>query len=181
MKTIIESLQWFLNEAAFQAGDYTKHDFKYAKGVINDLLNSPTILLGNNGETEHQLDPADQEEFKAEYDSNNFPKTAKEFDAMTSKYSSFPRWNTIFKGKYSGKVTNTKGQRAEGLVCYMFNEANADVEAFNQKLAELCETHQIKYLDAYTNFSSLDLSKIYMDAVHLNKEGQSELARVYNK
>ena len=58
---------------------------------------------------------------------------------------------------------------------------NADAETFNQKLAELCETHQIKYLDAYTNFSSLDLSKIYIDAVHLNKEGQQELANVYNK
>ena len=58
---------------------------------------------------------------------------------------------------------------------------NADVETFNQKLAELCETHQIKYLDAYTGFCSLDLSKIYMDAVHLNKQGQSELANVYNK
>ncbi|MBE6444724.1 MAG: hypothetical protein E7019_01505 [Alphaproteobacteria bacterium] len=58
---------------------------------------------------------------------------------------------------------------------------NADVETFNQKLAELCEKHQIKYLNAYTNFSSLDLSKIYMDAVHLNKQGQSELANVYNK
>ena len=57
---------------------------------------------------------------------------------------------------------------------------NADVETFNQKLAKLCETHQIKYLDAYTNFSSLDLSKIYMDAVHLNKEGQQELAKVYS-
>ena len=58
---------------------------------------------------------------------------------------------------------------------------NADVETFNQKLAKLCETHQIKYLDAYTNFSSLDLSKIYMDAVHLNKEGQQELAKIYRK
>ena len=58
---------------------------------------------------------------------------------------------------------------------------NADVETFNQKLAELCEKHQIKYLDAYTGFCSLDLSKIYMDAVHLNKQGQSELANVYNK
>ena len=58
---------------------------------------------------------------------------------------------------------------------------NLDIETFNQKLAELCETHQIKYLDAYTNFSLLDLSKIYIDAVHLNKVGQSELANVYNK
>ena len=58
---------------------------------------------------------------------------------------------------------------------------DSDIEIFNQKLAELCETHQIKYLDAYTNFSSLDLSKIYMDAVHLNKVGQQELAMVYRK
>ena len=58
---------------------------------------------------------------------------------------------------------------------------NADVETFNQKLAKLCETRQIKYLDAYTNFSSLDLSKIYMDTVHLNKVGQQELAKIYRK
>ena len=57
---------------------------------------------------------------------------------------------------------------------------NADIETFNQKLVELCEKHQITYLDAYTNFSLLDLSKIYMDAVHLNKEGQSELAKIYS-
>ena len=58
---------------------------------------------------------------------------------------------------------------------------NADVETFNQKLAELCETHQIKYLDVYTSFYSLDLSKIYIDAVHLNKVGQQELAKIYRK
>ena len=58
---------------------------------------------------------------------------------------------------------------------------NADVETFNQKLAELCETHQIKCLDTYTSFCSLDLSKIYIDAVHLNKQGQSELAKIYNR
>ena len=58
---------------------------------------------------------------------------------------------------------------------------NADVETFNQNLAELCETRQIKCLDAYMSFCSLDLSKIYMDAVHLNKQGQQELAMVYKE
>ena len=58
---------------------------------------------------------------------------------------------------------------------------NADIEAFNKSIAQLCKKYQIKFLDAYTNFSSLDLSKIYMDAVHLNKLGQSETARVYKK
>ena len=58
---------------------------------------------------------------------------------------------------------------------------NADVETFNQKLAGLCEKHRIKYIDAYTSFCSLDLSKIYIDAVHLNKVGQQELAKVYDR
>ena len=134
MKTLTESLNWFLNEAMFQSGDYTKHNFKYSKGVINDLLTVNTILLGTNGEIEHPLDPQEQEEFKAEYNDNKFPQTSKEFDAMMSKYSSFPKWNTIFKGKYSGKTTNTKGQRAEGLVCYMFNESRPDVNAFKNEM-----------------------------------------------
>lgn len=141
MKTLKNYLfKGLIYESTFQSADYTKHDFKYAKGVINDLLNASTILLGKNGETEHQLDPKDQEAFKAQYDSNNFPKTSKEFDAMLANYLSFPKWNMIYKGKYSGKTTNTPGQRAEGLVCYMFNDANADVELFkNEKMPDLTD------------------------------------------
>ena len=135
MKTLKNFLfRGLIYESTFQSADYTKHDFKYAKGVINDLLNSSTILLGKNGETEHQLDPKDQEAFRTQYDSSNFPKTSKEFDDMLANYLSFPKWNMIYKGKYSGKSTNTKGQRAEGLVCYMFNEANADIEAFKAEV-----------------------------------------------
>ncbi len=56
---------------------------------------------------------------------------------------------------------------------------NADIEAFNKSIAQLCKKYQIKYLDAYTNFCSTDLSDFYIDAVHLNKAGQSELAKIY--
>lgn len=56
---------------------------------------------------------------------------------------------------------------------------NADIEAFNKSITQLCKKYQIKYLDAYTNFCSSDLSDFYMDAVHLNKRGQSELAKIY--
>lgn len=127
-------IELFLFESTLQSGDYTKHDFKYAKDVINDLMNSPIILLGKNGEIQHHLDSSEQETFKNEFDPNDFPTTSKEFNEMIAKYPSFPKWNTIFKGKYSGKVTNTKGQRAEGLVCYMFNEPNADIEAFKNEM-----------------------------------------------
>ena len=58
---------------------------------------------------------------------------------------------------------------------------NADIKAFNKSVAQLCKKYQIKYLDAYTNFCSSDLSDFYMDAVHLNKRGQSELAKIYKE
>lgn len=121
-------------EAHFEAGDYIKHNFKYAKAVIADLLAGNDIGLGNHNDKIIELDSDDVEQFNNDYSEENFPTTAAEFNAMISKYKSFPKWNTICKAKYSGKTTNTKGQRAEGLVCYMFNETNADVEAFKNEV-----------------------------------------------
>lgn len=58
---------------------------------------------------------------------------------------------------------------------------NLDVEVFNEKLLQLCNQYQIKYLDAYTRFYELKLSEIYIDAVHLNKVGQNNLAKLYKE
>ena len=119
-------------EASFESQDYTKHNFKYPKLVISDLLNGQDIGLGTHNDSFAELDQDEVQEFRAEYSAKNFPKTPAEFNAMVSKYPSFPKWNKICKDKYSGFKTNTKGQRAEGLVCYMFNESNPDVEAFKK-------------------------------------------------
>ena len=121
-------------EAHFEAADYLKHNFKYAKAVIADLLAGNDIGLGVHNDKIVELDSEDVEQFNNDYSEENFPTTSAEFNAMISKYKSFPKWNTICKDKYSGKTSNTKGQRAEGLVCYMFNEANADVEAFKNEM-----------------------------------------------
>ena len=121
-------------EAHFESGDYLKHDFKYAKAVIADLLAGNDIGLGVHNDKIIELDPEDVEQFNNDYSEENFPTTPAEFNSMISKYESFPKWNTICKDKYSGKTTNTKGQRAEGLVCYIFNESNADIEAFKNEM-----------------------------------------------
>lgn len=121
-------------EAHFEAGDYTKHNFKYVKAVIADLLAGNNIGLGIHDDSFAELDQEEVEDFRNEYTEDLFPTTAAEFNKMISKYKSFPKWNSICKDKYSGKNTNTKGQRAEGLVCYMFNEPNYDVEAFKNEM-----------------------------------------------
>ena len=121
-------------EAHFEAGDYLKDNFKYPKAVIADLLAGNDFGLGVHNDKIIKLDPKDVEQFNNDYSEENFPTTSDEFNAMISKYKSFPKWRAICKDKYSGKTSNTKGQRAEGLVCYMFNEADADVEAFKNEM-----------------------------------------------
>lgn len=58
---------------------------------------------------------------------------------------------------------------------------NSDIELFNQKLVTLCSENNAHYLDAYSEFCAKNLAEIYIDAVHLNKQGQSELAKVYKE
>lgn len=91
-------------ESCLQAADYTKHDFKYAKGVINDLLNSDVILLGNHGETEHHLDPIEQEEFKSQYNPNNFPKTKKNLMQLPQNINHFQNGTIYLKVSILEKV-----------------------------------------------------------------------------
>ena len=52
---------------------------------------------------------------------------------------------------------------------------NQDIEGFNKLLKGLCDKYQIKYIDAYSEFCHLNLSELYIDAVHLNKKGQDKL------
>ena len=58
---------------------------------------------------------------------------------------------------------------------------NSDIELFNQKLAELCSELNVEYLEAYSEFCDKNLAELYIDAVHLNELGQSELVRIYRK
>ena len=58
---------------------------------------------------------------------------------------------------------------------------NSDIELFNQKLVELCTKLNVEYIDAYSEFCTKNLAERYIDAVHLNKVGQQELAKIYRK
>ena len=141
-------------EAHFEAADYLKHNFKYAKSVIADLLAGNDIGLGIHDDSFAELDQEDVEQFNNDYSEENFPTTSAEFNAMISKYKSFPKWNSICKDKYSGKNTNTKGQRAEGLVCYMFNEPNYDVEAFKNEMMPDLDNDWIRSSEWTVDFMS---------------------------
>ncbi len=58
---------------------------------------------------------------------------------------------------------------------------NSDIEIFNQKLLQLCSEFNVAYLDTYSEFCTKNLAERYIDAVHLNKVGQQELAKIYRK
>ena len=58
---------------------------------------------------------------------------------------------------------------------------NSDIEIFNQKLLQLCSEFNVVYLDTYSEFCTKNLAERYIDAVHLNKVGQQELAKIYRK
>lgn len=129
MKGLYSYLNLLL-EAKFDKDDFKKD--KYIDPVINDLMKADCIRLGKNGSQLAVLDKKEQMDFKKRYISGEIrrPKSVDEFDDMVSKYSTFPKWREIFKGKYSGKETDTVGQLMEGLVCYMFNDPKADVSAW---------------------------------------------------
>ena len=130
MESLYNYLHQILLEVKFSPRDFDKD--KYIDPVINDLMNADCIRLGNNGGQLAVLDKKEQNDFKKRYLSGEIhrPKSMDEFDKMVSVYSSFPAWREIFKGKYSGRETDTVGQIMEGLVCYMFNNEKADIDAW---------------------------------------------------
>ena len=58
---------------------------------------------------------------------------------------------------------------------------NTDIKAFNDNLGKLCNKYNVRYLDLYDEFYSLDLKDFYIDALHLNNMGQKKLANFYKE
>lgn len=124
----MKSLTQYLTEMYLQKVDYSKHNYKYVNDVINDLLNNRPIKLGKNGETIANIDPLEQSEFRKKWDDGKIPETKEDFDLLMSNYPSFPKWNEIFKGQYSGQDSQSFGQLVEALVCYIFNKGEDSID-----------------------------------------------------
>lgn len=58
---------------------------------------------------------------------------------------------------------------------------NINAIKFNQNILNLTKKHGLIYLDTYNGFKVLQLSEFYIDAVHLNEQGQQNLFREYEK
>ena len=116
--------------AKLNKSDWNK--LKYIEPVINALCNNDYILVGTNGETSVTITSDMKKYFNKEFAKYGTNITKEEFDKVTGRYGLY--WNNIFKGVFSGHLTNTKGQRVEALVCYMFNDSKADPELFKQEM-----------------------------------------------
>ncbi len=56
---------------------------------------------------------------------------------------------------------------------------NKLIVCFNAELAKLCQKLAIDFYDFYTLFLERDLNNLYLDAVHLNNDGQVLLSEFY--
>ena len=59
---------------------------------------------------------------------------------------------------------------------YAFNKT---IETFNRMLQYLAKEQGVTYLDAYSSFKAKDVQTLYIDAVHLNTQGQEQLKEIY--
>ena len=56
---------------------------------------------------------------------------------------------------------------------------NADVEAYNRQIKELCAQYSIMFFERYDNWKSKDLEALYQDALHPNSAGHQLIAEEF--
>lgn len=56
---------------------------------------------------------------------------------------------------------------------------NTNIEKFNIKLQNLAQERKVTFLNAYDEFTLIELNEVLIDAVHLNKNGNLVLAGLY--
>lgn len=121
MKHIVE----YIFEAAFGKSEWTKHDFKYSKSVIYDLINGNPVYIAHNGKktdetiqvnddviqslkklcVDPDVDNIDDLKLKQNITVDDFNK------AFTDNLQNAPvnMWTKIFKGTYSKSVHSGSG------------------------------------------------------------------------
>lgn len=145
MKQLVE----YILEAAFQSSEWTKHDYKYAKNVIYDLINNNPVYIANNGKKTDLVIDVNDSVIKAlkklcinpEVNNANDLKlknnvSVEDFNAaFSNNLVTAPKntWTKIFKGTYSKSIHSGEGgmefeqNLCKGLQeCFMNGNSNYD-------------------------------------------------------
>lgn len=115
-------------EASFKKDDWLKQNHTYAADVISALINGEKIKLGDKQATgEFQANAEEIEQLK-----NFEPQyTVDSLNAFDAIFNGRLKWSQIYKGAFSGHDSGQSvGEIFESLVCYLFNDDNADIEAW---------------------------------------------------
>lgn len=196
MKSLVQYItESLVLEAHFNKNEFAKHDFKYAIGVLTDLVNGEAVKLGAEASSttsatldDDKIDDAKKllgilKELNA---SGKMPNDAtiesyrNRFDSLFDDKSIV--WTKIFKGKYSGYVagidSKNRGNAFEGQFVSNF----ADYEDDLRKLVDIGNNPQlsrdggantrrpIKFTnDGFTIGDHLDIGKDVTD-VTVNKD-----------
>lgn len=147
--TIKESL---IMEGAFAGGDWLgvhSQDYKYPKMVIHDLLNDKPVKLQAGGELSlKDFDKQKLEELASKLERCPELTDYKDFNQPYIGGQINKRKKNVFlaidKLPYSGATSNSLGETAESLVCYLFNNGASD-----------------ENIEKWVNLSKKQLDKIY--------------------
>lgn len=139
-------------EGAFAGNDWRgvhSHDYKYPKMVIHDLLNDKSVKLQAGEELSlKDFDKQKLEELASKLERCPELTDYKDFnqpyigDQINKRKKNV--FLTIDKLPYSGDTSNSLGETAESLVCYLFNNGASD-----------------ENIEKWVNLSKKQLDKIY--------------------
>ena len=129
-------------KSQFITQDYYKTNHTYALDVLRQILVHGFIETKDFGSVKIEYNDSELQKLRAyfkynektrDFDITKKPSTVEEWNDMLGEIG-IPKWQTIWKGKFS----NSKlGQIMESLVCYLFNDENADVLAWSNKFTDV--------------------------------------------
>jgi hypothetical protein len=129
-------------KSMFIAADYYKTNHTYALDVLRQILTHGYIEIEEYGSVKVEFIDEDLNAVRSyfnyndntkDFDISKKPSTVEEWNDMLSELG-IPKWQKVWKGKFS----NSKpGQIMESLVCYMFNDAEADIVAWGEKFTDV--------------------------------------------
>lgn len=192
---MFKSLNYFIKESlilegSFKGGDWIGvhiKDYHYPKQVIHDLLTGKSVKLEGDGEiTLEDFDKAKLEALASKLERNPELTTYLDFND-TYVGDKIPKKKNIFlaidKIPYSKGTSNSLGENAESLVCYLFNNGSTDetVEKFTQKSGIKFDDVYIKSCKAIVQLLHSHWKNSDYQAVHVDGKDYDSDINQYSK
>lgn len=170
----------FINEAVFQSIDFNKHNYRYIKSVIEDLLNNHEVKLGTSGQDGViTIDDFKEEVLKTLLDklNKNESITKDDFNTAYTKDNKIKNiWGKIYKAPYSDKVRKINGGlKFENQLCLALQNIISTAD-YDGNIENIDNTDNSKIYEL-----AKDFIKYYNDNVKTNNIIEQLIEKLKNK